>query len=282
MNNTFKTFLYLGLLTVLMVFLGRAIGGQGGMLFMLLISLGMNFAGYWYSDKIVLNMSGAKEISRTDAPQIYSIIEKLISTAKLPMPKIYMTEDSQPNAFATGRNPEHASVAVTKGLLNLLDPDEIRGVLAHELAHIKNRDILIGSIAAMMAGVVSYAANILQWGAMFGGGQDEEEGGGNPIALLAMAIIAPIAAILIQMAVSRSREFQADETGARIAEDTRGLSSALSKLEYAAQRVPLEHANPSTAHMYISNPLKRGGLMSLFSTHPAAKDRIKRLSGLKL
>jgi len=282
--NILKTFLLLGALSALAVFLGNVFAGNTGMLIMLFISLAINFFSYWYSDKIVLKMSGAQPLKKSEMPEIFNMVEEITHRANLPMPKLYMTNDMQPNAFATGRNPDHASVAVTAGLVQLLDKNEIKGVLAHEIAHIKNRDILIGSIAAMFAAVISYAANIFQWTAIFGGSNsdDEESGSGNMISSLALAIIAPIAALLIQMAISRSREYLADETGARLVNDSGGLSNALLKLEKAAHHVPLAHANPSTAHMYISNPLRGGGLFSLFSTHPATKDRVAKLTALPL
>ncbi|KKQ94755.1 MAG: Protease HtpX-like protein [candidate division CPR2 bacterium GW2011_GWC1_39_9] len=281
--NILKTFTLLGLMTVLMVFFGNMFGGQTGMIIMLGISLAMNLASYWFSGKMVIKMTGAKPVDKNKEPELHHMIEEISHSAGIPVPKIYMTNDAQPNAFATGRNPKNAIVAVTAGLMELVDKNELRGVIAHEMAHIKNRDILIGSIAAMMAGVISYIAHIAQWGAMFGGfgGNDEEEGG-NIVGTLVLAIIAPIAAILIQMAISRSREFHADATGAGFVNDTKGLSGALGKLEIASQRIPLRHANASTAHMYISNPLKSGGIMSLFSTHPTTKARVERLKDLKL
>ncbi|HEY3373691.1 MAG TPA: zinc metalloprotease HtpX [Candidatus Aquicultor sp.] len=279
--NILKTFLLLGLLSALMVTLGNMFGGQTGMLIMLVISLGMNFFSYWFSDKMVIKMTRAKPLDRKDAPEVYQMVEEISKSANIPVPKLYVTGDMQPNAFATGRNPKHASVVVTRGLLDLLDRNELAGVLAHEIAHIRNRDILIGSIAAMMAGVISFIAQMAQWAAIFGGSSDEDEGGGI-FGVLIMATVAPIAALLIQMAISRSREFHADATGARFVRDTQGLSSALKKLEFASQRIPLQSANPSTAHMYISNPLRGGGLMSLFSTHPATQMRVERLQQIKL
>jgi heat shock protein HtpX len=279
--NILKTFLLLGLLTVLMVFIGRMIGGNAGMLVMLAISLGMNFFSFWFSDKMVVRMTGAKPVSRSQVPEIYEMVEELARRAKVPSPKIYMTNDAQPNAFATGRSPSHALVAVTQGLVNLVDKNELRGVLAHEIAHIANRDILISSVAAMMAGVITYAAQIAQWGAIFGSHSDENEGG-SPVGTLALAILAPIAALLVQAAVSRSREYQADASGASFARDKDGLSQALQKIEAASSRVPLAHANAATAHLYISNPLNGAGLMSLFSTHPPVKDRVARLRELRL
>jgi heat shock protein HtpX len=275
-----KTFLLLGLMSALMVTLGNVLGGHTGMLVMLVISFAMNFFSYWYSDKLVIKMTGAQPLSQEQAPDIHRMVEEISRNAGLPMPKLYITRDLQPNAFATGRNPEHASVAVTQGLMQILDAREIKGVLAHEMAHIKNRDILIGSVAAMMAAVISYMAQMAQWAAIFGSNSDED--GENIFSVMIMAILGPIAALLIQMAISRSREFQADATGARLAGDTGGLANALMKLDMAAQRIPMQSANPSTAHMYISNPLRGGGMMSLFSTHPTTQARVERLQQVKL
>ncbi|HBG81600.1 TPA: protease HtpX [candidate division CPR2 bacterium] len=281
--NILKTFLLLGLLSALMVLLGKTFGGQTGMLIMLGISLAMNFFGYWFSDKMVLKMTKAKPVSKDKERELYHMVEEISHSAGIPVPKIYMTDDMQPNAFATGRNHNHAVVAVTRGLMELVDKNELKGVIAHEIAHVKNRDILIGSVAAMMAGVISYLAQIAQWGAMFGGfGGDDEEDGGNIVGTLVLAIVAPIAAMLVQMAISRSREFHADATGASFAKDTQGLSSALEKLEVASKRIPMRHANPSTAHMYISNPLRGRGMLSLFSTHPTTKARVEKLRALKI
>ena len=216
----------------------------------------MNFFSYYYSDKLVIKMTGARELSSAEAPQLHSMIRRLADRAGIPMPKVYITPSRQPNAFATGRNPQHAAVAVTAGLMQILNRDEVEGVLAHEIAHIKNRDILIGTIAASLAGAISMLANVAQWGAMFGGlGSRDDEGGGSIIGLLAMAILAPIAAMIIQMAISRSREYQADATGARLSGSSRGLANALLKLEASAQRIPME-VSPSAAHMFIVNPLK--------------------------
>lgn len=275
--NTIKTFLLLGLLSALMVVLGNIFGGQTGMLIMLAISVAMNFFSYWFSDKMVIKMTGAKPLSRTEAPELYQMIDEISVSARIPSPRLYITGDLQPNAFATGRNPKNAVVAVTRGLLDLVDKSELKGVLAHEIAHIKNRDILVGSVAAMLAGTIAYAAQMAQWAAIFGSSSDDEDGGGNPIGILVMAIVAPIAAMIVQMAISRSREFHADATGAAFIRDARGLSSALKKLEVASGRIPLHTARPATAHMYISNPLRGGGLMSLFSTHPSTQARVERL-----
>jgi heat shock protein HtpX len=252
------------------------------MIFAFVLAIGMNFFSYWFSDKIVLKMYRAKEVNQDESPEIYRIVEKLTQRANLPMPRIYVIPQEAPNAFATGRNPEHAVVAVTEGLLKLMNRDEIEGVLSHELAHVKNRDILIGSIAATMAGAIMIIANMARFAAFFGGGsRDGERGGGmGGIGLLAMSIIAPIAAMVVQMAISRSREYHADESGASFAGKSDGLASALQKLGSYSKRLPMQ-ASPQTAHMFIVNPLSGKSLMSLFSTHPPLEERIARLRGLK-
>lgn len=256
-------------------------GGTGGMVIALILAAGMNFFSYWFSDKIVLRMYKAQEATPDEAPQVYESVKKLAVRAGLPMPKIYIIPEESPNAFATGRNPEHAVVAVTEGLLKLMSREEFEGVLAHELAHIKNRDILIGSIAATLAGAIMVLANMARWAAIFGGSRrDDEDGGGGIIGLVVMSIMAPIAAMLIQMAISRSREYIADATGAGFAGNPKGLSSALAKLGAYSGRLPMD-ANPSTAHMFIVNPLSGKSLMSLFSTHPPLEDRIIRLTGVR-
>jgi len=282
MNNTLKTTFLLSLLTMLLVFMGGAIGGQGGMIVAFLMAAVMNFGSYWFSDKIVLRMYNAQEITREVHPTFYGMVERLAGRAGLPMPKVYIIPDDSPNAFATGRNPEHAAVAATDGILRVLTMDELEGVMAHELAHVKNRDILISSIAATFAGAISMLGNMLQWGAMFGAGRsdDEDSGGGGLIGSLAMAIIAPIAAMLIQMAVSRSREYLADASGAQICGRPLALAGALRKLHNASQSIPMLDARPATAHMFIVNPLTGGGMMSLFSTHPPMEERIARLESM--
>jgi len=241
--------------------------------------LAMNGISYWFSDKIVLRMYGAKEIGTDKAPTLHRIVRDLTLRAQMPMPKLYLIPQEAPNAFATGRDEKHAAVAVTEGILRILDERELRGVLAHELSHIKNRDILIGTIAATMAGAISMLANMAHWGMIFGGRSSENREGGHPIVALLMIIIAPLAAMLVQMAISRSREFGADATGATISGDPSSLANALRKLERGAQRIPME-ANPATAHMFIVNPLTAGGLMTLFSTHPPMQERIRRLEGM--
>ena len=279
MQNLKTTFL-LSLLTVLMVAMGSAMGGRSGMVMAFVIALGMNLFSYWFSDKIVLKMYGAQEIGEHDHPAFYGMVRRLALNAGLPMPKVYIIPSQSPNAFATGRNPQHAAVAATEGVLRILSPEELEGVMAHELAHVKNRDILIGTIAAVFAGAISMIGNMLQWGAMFGAGRgDDEEGGGigGLIGSLALAIIAPIAAMLIQMAVSRSREYLADASGAEICGRPLALASALRKLQMASQALPMHEARPATAHMFIVNPLTGSGMASLFSTHPPMEERIARL-----
>lgn len=277
--NTLKTTFLMALLTVLVVLAGRAVGGQGGMVTAFLFALAMNGIAYWFSDKIVLRMYGAKEIGRDEAPGLYRIIEDLRLRAQMPMPKLYLIPQRTPNAFATGRDERHAAVAVTEGILQILNEAELRGVLAHELSHIKNRDILIGTIAATMAGAITMLAHIARWGLIFGGRGGDDRQGGNPMVALAMIILAPLAALLVQMAISRSREFGADATGAVISSDPLSLANALNKLQRGAERIPLE-ASPATAHMFIVNPLTGAGLMSLFSTHPPVEERIRRLEAM--
>lgn len=275
--NNIKAFALMSGLSILLVLLGSAVGGTNGAAIFFLISLGMNLFSYYYSDKMVIKMTKAQEIEESKAPQIYAMIRKLTSRAGMPMPKIYVTPSMQPNAFATGRNPEHSAVAVTQGLLGILDQDELEGVLAHEIAHIKNRDILIGTMAASIAGAIAMIANVAQWGLMFGGfgGSDDDDGGGI-LGTVVMALLAPIAAMIIQMAISRSREYGADETGAFLAGNPQGLSSALLKLQAASQRVPME-ISPGVAHMFIINPLAGFSLASLFSTHPPVEQRVAKL-----
>lgn len=275
--NRFKTTLLLTSLTLLMIAMGSAIGGRGGMYIAFIMALGMNVFSYWFSDKIVLSMYGAQEIGEQDHPAFYGMIRRLAIQAQLPMPKVYIIPSESPNAFATGRNPEHAAVAATEGILRILTPEELEGVMAHELGHVMNRDILISTIAATIAGAISMLGNMLQWAAIFGNRSSDDEEGGGLLGGLAMAIIAPIAAMLIQLAVSRSREFLADETGARICGRPLALANALRKLHSASQMLPMQEARPATAHLFIVNPLTAGGLMQLFSTHPPMEERIARL-----
>lgn len=284
MSSRLRTTFLLALLTVLIVWMGGHFGGQNGMLLAFLLAVAMNFGSYWFSDKIVLSMYRAQPLDEHQAPGLYAMVRELAVRAGLPMPRVYMIPEQTPNAFATGRNPENAVVAVTEGLWRLLTPEEIRGVLAHELAHIKNRDMLVGSIAATLAGVVMFLANLARWGAIFGGGatsDDEEGGGGGVLALLVTSILAPIAAMLIQMAISRSREYLADETGAEISHSPESLARALEKLAIASHRIPMEDARPATAHMFTVNPLTGGSLMNLFSTHPPIEERIRRLRSMR-
>lgn len=276
--NTFKTMVLLVTLTVMFIFIGALLGGRSGMTIALFMALAMNFFAYWFSDKIVLRMYGAKEVSEAEAPELYSIVRTLAQRAGLPMPKVYIIDADQPNAFATGRNPRHGAVAVTTGIMRLLDRNELAGVIAHELSHIKNRDILVSTIAATIAGAISYLAQMAQWAMIFGGRRDDDEAG-NPVAALVMMIVAPIAAMLVQLAISRTREYGADAGGARIVGNPLYLANALKKLHYASQRIPLE-ANPATSHMFIVNPLSGGTLVKLFSTHPPIEERIARLEAM--
>ena len=265
-------------LTFIFILVGTAIGGRSGAVYAFIFAALMNFFAYWFSDKIVLRMYGAKEVSQGEAPELYQIVGELVNKASLPMPKVYIIENDTPNAFATGRNPEHAAVAVTTGILRILSKEELMGVIGHELSHIRHRDILISTIAATMAGAISILASMARWGAMFGGYRSDDEeggGGGNILVVILVSIFASIAAMLIQMAISRSREYLADEGGAHLAHPL-SLARALGKLEVAAQRIPME-ANPSTAHLFIVNPLRGGGVLSLFSTHPPIEERIARL-----
>jgi heat shock protein HtpX len=282
MGNFFKTAILLAALTCLVVLIGGAIGGQQGMLIAFVLAGVMNFASYWFSDKIVLSMYGARPVNEATAPELYQIVRRLATRASIPMPRLYIIPGDTPNAFATGRNPEHAAVAVTEGIMRVLDDQELEGVIAHELSHVSNRDTLIMTIAATLAGAITYLAHMAQWAAIFGGrrADDEDSGGGGMIGALAMAILAPIAAMLVQMAISRTREFQADASGARLAGQPWGLSKALEKLEMASKMAPM-HATPATAHLFIVNPLRGGGFASLFSTHPPTQERIARLRALK-
>jgi len=276
--NQFKTFILMLVLTGIFILVGTAIGGRSGAIYAFIFAALMNFFTYWFSDKIVLRMYGAKEVAQGEAPELYGIVAELTSKASLPMPKVYIIDNDTPNAFATGRNPEHAAVAVTSGILRILSKEELMGVIGHELSHIQHRDILISTIAATMAGAISMLASMARWGAIFGVGRSDDEeggGGGNFLFVLLFTIVGSVAAMLIQMAISRSREYLADEGGAHLAHPL-SLAKALGKLDMAAQRNPME-ANPSTAHMFIVNPLTGGGVLSLFSTHPPIEERIARL-----
>lgn len=279
--NTMKTTFLMALLMVLAVGIGYALGGQGGMVIAFVFALGMNFFSYWFSDKIVLKMYKAQEVTEAQQPRLYNMVRELSQRAQIPMPKVYIVPNDTPNAFATGRNPEHAAVAVTQGIMRILSEPELRGVIGHELAHIKHRDILIGTIAAVFAGAISMLAHMAQFAAIFGGGRSDNDRGGSPIAIIAMAIIAPIAAMMIQMAISRSREYVADAGGAKFHGNPNDLANALRKLHSASQKVPM-NASPATAHMFIVNPLfGRGGITSLFSTHPPMEERVKRLEQMR-
>ena len=281
MGNQFKTALLLAAMTAFIIWIGGMLGGRQGIVIAFVLAGGMNFFSYWYSDKMVLKMYRAQEVSASQSPELHEMVARLSRNAGLPMPRVYVIPQETPNAFATGRNPEHAVVAVTEGLMTLMAPAEIEGVLAHELGHIKNRDILIGTVAATMAGAIMMLASMARWSAIFGGGgRSDEEGGLGGIGLLVMSILAPLGAMIIQMAVSRSREYLADATGAAIAGRPDGLASALEKLGAYSKRIPM-HANPSTAHMFIVNPLSGGSFRSLFSTHPPIEERVARLSGTR-
>jgi heat shock protein HtpX len=282
MGNRIKSTILLAVLTAVIVWVGQLLGGPQGMLIALLLAAGMNFFSYWYSDKLVLRMYRAQEIGPEQSPELFELVRNLSRTADLPMPKIYLVPDDSPNAFATGRNPQHAVVAVTRGLLNLLTRQELAGVLAHELAHVRNRDILIGSIAATLSGAVMVLASMARWSVLLGGMRgNDDEGGVGVVGLIAMSILAPIAAMIIQMAISRSREYMADATGAAVCGNPEWLASALEKLGSRSGKLPA-NASPSTAHMLIVNPLRGRGLAHLFSTHPPLEERIGRLRGKKI
>lgn len=280
--NRLKTTFLLTCLTLLLVAMGSAIGGQGGMVIAFGMAAAMNFFSYWYSDKIVLKMYNAQEVGEADHPQFYGMVRRLAQQAGLPMPKVYLIPSDSPNAFATGRNPQNAAVAATAGIMRILSPEELEGVMAHELAHVQNRDTLISTLAATFAGAISMLGNMLQWAAIFGSGRSDEEGegGGGLVGGIALAIIAPIAAMLIQMAVSRSREYLADERGAQICGRPLALAGALNKLQQASQFMPMQEARPATAHLFIVNPLSGSSLAKLFSTHPPMEERIARLQAL--
>jgi heat shock protein HtpX len=282
--NTLRTTILLAVLTALLIWIGDMLGGRQGAIIALLLAGGMNFFSYWFSDKIVIKMYGGQEVTAQDDPELYGMVQDLTQRAGLPMPKVYLLPQDTPNAFATGRNPEHAAVAVTDGIRRILNKRELAGVLGHELSHVKNRDILVSTIAATLAGAISYLAQMAQWAMIFGGNRDrDDEGGSNIFGLIVMMIVAPIAAMLIQMAVSRSREYGADEGGAKVTGDPLALASALRKLHMGAQNIPLHVNNATanaTAHMFIVNPLTGRGLASLFSTHPPMEERIARLEAM--
>ena len=278
--NMLKTTILMALLTGILVAVGGAFGGRNGATIMLLVSFGMNFFSYWYSDSIVLKAYDAREVTPTQAPDLYNMVEKLCANADLPMPKVYIIDTDVPNAFATGRNPSHAAVAVTTGIMKTLQYDELAGVVAHELSHIKHRDTLISTMAASIAGVISWIATMAQWSAIFGMGRNnDEEGSGGTAGLLFTIIVAPLAAMLIQMAISRSREYEADSSGGKICGNPLALASALEKIDYYAKNVVMQQATPATSHMFIINPLagSKEKIMNLFSTHPATVERIAKL-----
>lgn len=276
--NFFKTTILMAALTALLLLIGGLIGGQDGMIFALVIAGAMNFFSYWFSDKIVLAMYRAQEVDRNSEPRLYSIVESLTQKVGMPMPRVYVIPTDSPNAFATGRNPRHAAVAATRGILRMLSNEELEGVLAHELGHVRNRDILISSIVATMAGAIMWIAMMARWAAIFGGfgGGDDDDGGGNIVALLLLMIVAPIAATIIQLAISRSREYAADAAGAEISGKPMALASALRRLESGAKAIPIK-ANQASAHLFIVNPLRGGGVARLFRTHPRTEERIRRL-----
>lgn len=280
--NTLKVGVLLVALTALFIFVGDAIGGRSGAMIAFALALVMNLVSYWFSDKIVLSMYGARALSPADALELYRMTERLAERAGIPMPRLYVVPGPQPNAFATGRNPAHAAVAVTEGLLSLLNRDEVEGVIAHEIAHIKHRDTLTMTVVATIAGAVMLLADMARWAMIFGGARSDDREGGNPLVFLLVMIVAPIAAMLIQLAISRAREYEADATGARLAGSPDGLANALRKLEQASRMIPME-ASPSTAHLFIVNPLRGmgGALMSLFMTHPPIEERIRRLERMR-
>lgn len=281
MTSQLKTVLLLALLSAIILVLGRMIGGSAGLVFAFVLALVMNLGSYWFSDKIVLRVYRARELSPSEAPMLHAMVEELARNAGIPKPKVCIIPDDTPNAFATGRNPQNAVVAVTEGIVRLLSPDELRGVIAHEIGHITNRDILIQSVAGVLATVIMYVANIMQWAAIFGGGRSEDgEGGSNIFVTMLLAIVAPIAASLIQFAISRSREFQADATGAQLSGRPLALASALNKLTSYSRQMPMHEGSPATAHMFIVNPFSGGGLRGLFTTHPPVEERIRRLQNM--
>lgn len=280
MTSQIKTGLLLVLLSALILFLGGVMGGSTGLAIAFVLALVMNLGSYWYSDKIVLRVYKAKELAQSEAPMLHGMVEELARNAGIPKPRVYLIPDEAPNAFATGRNPQHAVVAVTRGIVKLLSPDELRGVLAHEIGHIVNRDILIQSVAGVLASVIMTLANIMQFTAIFGMGRSNEEGGGGGFAGLLLAFLAPVAASLIQFAISRSREYLADATGARLCGKPLALAAALGKLDAYSRQIPMHEGNSATAHMFIVNPFAGGGMAKLFTTHPPIQERIARLRAM--
>jgi heat shock protein HtpX len=281
MSNSFKTVVLMASMMGLFLFLGQAFGGENGLITAFMFSLFINFGAYWFSGKIVLMSYRAREVTEAESPRLYGIVQRLSTQAQLPMPKVYILPGETPNAFATGRNPEHAAVAATEGILEMLNDEELEGVIGHELAHVKHRDILISTIVATLAGTITFAARMAMYATIFTGGSRDRENS-NPLGGIVMIILAPIAAMLIQLAVSRSREFAADEGGARISGHPLGLANALRKLEAGAAQIPMENAGTATAHMFIVNPLSGGGIAKLFSTHPPTEERIERLEQIAM
>lgn len=279
MSSMIKTTVLLALLTGLIMLIGGMLGGRGGLEIAFVFAIGMNFFSYWFSDKMVLRAYGAQPLDGSSAPELYAIVNELASSANIPMPRLYLIDSDTPNAFATGRNPQHAAVAVTRGIMRICTREELKGVIGHELSHVLNRDILISSVAATLAGVVMMIGSMARFGAMFGGfgGRDENNRGGGLIELLAMAILAPLAATMIQLAISRTREYQADASGAHLTHNPLLLANALRKLESANERMPMPDASPATAHLFIVNPLSAEGMSRIFSTHPPIEERIRRL-----
>ncbi|MDI6786180.1 MAG: zinc metalloprotease HtpX [bacterium] len=279
MNNILKTFVFLTALTILLIYTGSILGGPNGATYAFIFALLLNAGSYWFSDKIILSIYRAKKISKEDFPYLYNTVRELTTKSHLPLPQIYLIEDNTPNAFATGRDPQHAAIAVTSGILNTLNEEELKGVIAHELSHIKNRDILIGTIAATIAGAITMLASLARWAMIFGGTQKNDEDN-NPFAFLIMTILAPVAALLIQMAISRSREYLADKSSAQMCENPLPLANALRKLHQKTIYQPMDAATPATAHLFIVNPLRGNSILNLFSTHPPIDARIKKLEAL--
>ncbi|MCF8086027.1 MAG: zinc metalloprotease HtpX [Desulfohalobiaceae bacterium] len=279
MSNQLKTGLLLGLLTGLILIFGRVLGGNGGLAIAFVLAIAMNVGSYWFSDRIVLRMYKANEVSPSDAPKLHEIVDELSQQAGIPKPRVFIIPEKSPNAFATGRNPDHGVVAVTQGILEILSKEELKGVLGHELGHIRNRDILIQTVAATLAGVIMFISTMVRWAAIFGMGGDSEEGG-NPIVAIVLSIIAPIAALFIQMAISRSREYMADQAGAKFAGNPAYLAGALEKMDAYSRKIPMRAGDQSTAHMFIVNPFRGKNLANLFSTHPPIEERINRLRAM--
>ena len=280
--NTLKTAFLMTLMTVLLLLVGSFLGGQQGMILAFMFSLLLNLGSYWFSDKIVLMMYKAKQVSEAESPRLFSLVSRIASQAQLPMPRVYIIPDEHPNAFATGRNPDHAALAATEGILKLMSDDELEGVIAHEFAHIKHRDILASTFVATMVGAITFIARMAGWSMMFGGSRDDNRRGSSGIGDLLLLILAPFAAMLVQLAISRSREFAADEGGAHICGKPLSLANALQKLERKTEEIPLQQTSPATAHMFIVNPLHGGGIAKLFSTHPPTAERVERLQQIAM